>query len=41
MNEIGKQAEEWRSFSLPVRVVNVAFNSNRSLKELVMRQCEQ
>jgi hypothetical protein len=40
MVELAKQAGQLEEFSLPIRVINVAFNSNNSLRELVMRQAE-
>jgi hypothetical protein len=38
--ELGKQATRLQEFSQPMRVVKVAFESNNSLRELVMRQAE-
>lgn len=40
MAELAKQASQLEEFSLPIRVINVAFSSNNSLRELVMRQAE-
>ena len=41
MVELSQLAEKFEKLSLPIRVIKVAFTSNKHLRELVMRQAEQ
>ena len=41
MSQLGEVAAKIEELSLPIRVIKVAFTSNKNLRELVMRQAEQ
>lgn len=41
MGKISQLASKFEELSLPIRVIKVAFNSNKNLRELVMKQAEK